>query len=56
MIYTPLFEALPDIVKHAVLRDLKQGLSDNDATFAHISKAEKRVIREILAETLQLEF
>jgi hypothetical protein len=56
MIYTPLFAALPEAVKSGVMRELRKGLSDENGTYAHISKEEKRVIREILAETVGWEF
>ena len=67
MIYTPMFEALPEVVKKGVMRELRAGLRDgngngddgkngSDGTYAHISKEEKRVIREILAETMGWEF
>jgi hypothetical protein len=56
MIYTPLFEALPEVVKSGVMRELKKGLSEDDRTYGHISKEEKRVVREILAETVGWEF
>src|SRR5688572_6613008 len=56
MIYMPLFQELPEVVKNGVMRALKKGLSEGDKTYAHISRDEKRVIREILAETMGMEF
>ncbi|MGZ8898502.1 MAG: hypothetical protein ACXW3Z_00245, partial [Limisphaerales bacterium] len=50
MIYSPVFEALPAVVKSAAMRELRKGLSADDGTFAHISTEEKRVIRELLAD------
>ncbi|MGZ8901761.1 MAG: hypothetical protein ACXW3Z_16840 [Limisphaerales bacterium] len=52
MIYSRVFKALPAVVKSAVMRELRKGLSADDGTFAHISAEEKRVIRELLRETL----
>jgi hypothetical protein len=56
MIYTPLFAELPKVVKGGVMRELKKGLSEGDKSYAHISTEEKRVIREILAETMGMRF
>jgi hypothetical protein len=53
MIYSPVFEALPEVVKSSVLRELKERLRDEDKTFVHISNEEKGAIREILAETFR---
>src|SRR5688500_17763528 len=62
MVYTPLFAGLPEVVKSGVIRELQKGLREgdgkngNDGTYAHISKEEKRVIQEILVETMGWEF
>ena len=52
MIYSPMFEALPEVVKASVMKEMRERLREEDAVFAHLSTEEKRVLREILAETL----
>ena len=52
MVETDLFEALPEVVKGRVLKELKARLGDEDSAMNHISREEKRVIREILTEKL----
>lgn len=53
MIYSAQFAALPEVVRAGVMRGLKDRLQDADRTFGHISREEKRVIREILSETVE---
>ena len=53
MIYSRGFEALPSAVKQAIYRRLHDVLTGKDqgGSFAHLSAAERRNIREILQET-----
>jgi hypothetical protein len=53
MIYTPMFDALPDAAARIVRGRLMAVLSGDDrtATFAHLSDADRRAIVEILRDT-----
>lgn len=53
LIYSPLFDQLPQPVKGYVTRRLQEVLTAQEVTdeFAHLSLADRRAIREILAET-----
>ncbi len=53
MVYAQAFEALPMPVRHAVYRRVLALLSDRNRNpaYAHLSRADRRAIREILRET-----
>jgi hypothetical protein len=53
LIYSAAFDALPDVVRDHVLRRIWDVLSgkEKDREFAHLSAADRKAIREILAAT-----
>ena len=54
MIYSPIFQALPPVLKSRVYRRMQEALGDRggDKEFAYLTPAEKRSIRGILKATL----
>ena len=52
MIYSPVFEALPEVVRSRVLEQLRRALNTEDRSFDHITVNEKATIAQILSETL----
>ncbi|MCA9240098.1 MAG: hypothetical protein KDA37_07865 [Planctomycetales bacterium] len=54
LIYSESFESLPAVMRRYLDRRLKEILTGKDATeaFAHLSAADRKAIREILADTL----
>lgn len=53
LIYTPAFDGMPDIVKERLYKRMWDVLSSHDTspTFAHLSPADRKAIREILLDT-----
>jgi hypothetical protein len=55
MIYTPSFAALPTEIRDRIITGLQRALSDAGLPeFSYLPLAERRAIRQILSETLQL--
>jgi hypothetical protein len=52
MIYSPVFGALPEVVRSRVLEELRRALNAGDRSFDHITLDEKSIIAQILSETL----
>jgi hypothetical protein len=52
MIYSPVFGALPEVVRSLVLEELRHALNSEDRGFEHMSANEKSIIAQILSETL----
>ncbi|HAB16272.1 MAG TPA: hypothetical protein DCE44_07465 [Verrucomicrobiales bacterium] len=54
MIYSPVFLGLPEVVKRRVYEHLGHALDENEPNpeYKYLTPAEKRVIRQILRETL----
>jgi hypothetical protein len=54
MIYSPVFEGLPEIMKTCIYERLQKALSEErDGDFAFLPTAEKRIIRSILRTTIK---
>lgn len=51
MIYTPLFEALPDVAKNMVIAEIRIALTTDSALSTHLGTGEKNSIRTILRTT-----
>lgn len=53
MIYTPVFQGLPDWFRREVYKQLKEALRSTGGEFAYLSAAEKRDIAQILIATVK---
>ena len=53
MIYSPVFEGLPAVLKERIYVQLGAALRDDSKEFAHLPTVEKKAIREILTDTLK---
>jgi len=55
MIYSPVFEGLPGVVKTRIYERLREALAERSGTkdFAHLPATEKKAIRSILKATLK---
>lgn len=53
MIYSPVFEGLPMLVKQRVFARMNGALTGQDPEFAYLPAAERQAIREILRATLE---